>query len=197
MNQHLIKRIFKGYQQVDRLDKDPADSIPFCISTSNTMALCQVWPISAAQAMERNPKRLIQGIHQSLAPNQALIEVDCGRTASGKDFIYSIVKTLKEPHGVQYFVLLHYWETPTSVLNFQGFFDETGTTGIGDNMVFALLGEKHSFEEREKIWWFDPYDDKFEHKTLMNQSEKAELDQFFSEHPLSIARDFIKRIVNE
>ncbi len=102
MNQNLIRRIFKGYQLLDTLDTDPRDSVCYGLTTSNTIALCQAWTISPDSAMELNPKVVIEGIHHSLAPNQALIEVDCGKTASGKNFIYSIVKTLKEPHGVQY-----------------------------------------------------------------------------------------------
>ncbi len=197
MNQNLIRRIFKGYQLLDTLDTDPGDSVCYGFTTSNTIALCQAWTISPDSAMELNPKVVIDGIHHSLAPNQALIEVDCGKTASGKNFIYSIVKTLKEPHGVQYFVMLHFWENDNSILNLQGFFDETGKTGFRDSMIFAVLCGHASHEEVQSKWWFDPYDDSFEHPALMNLSEKVDFDEMFPEHPLSLARNFISRIVNE
>lgn len=197
MNQLLINRIFKGYQQCDRLDTDPEGSIPFGIATNQTYAICQVWPITPDQAMDLNSNQLIDGIHHSLQPNQALIEVNCGKTASNKDYIYSIVKTLKEPHGAQYFVLLDYWETPSSVLRFQGFFEENGTTGVRDASIFSAFAKNHPTDVVRVNWLFDPYDPNFKHPTLMNQSERPEFDSFFPEHPLSMAREFAGRVIDE
>ena len=193
MNTKLIDYIFSDYQSVDRLPEDPEGSLPFGIATSNAMAICQVWEIDESNAMELDSKALVKGIHNSLAPNQALIEVGCDKSKSGHDYIYSIVKTLKEPSGVQYFVLCHYWDED-SVLNFQGFFDEVGTTGMRDSMFYSSMLQQHSSEEIQSKWWFDPYDENFKHETFMNLSEIKDLDQYFPEHPLSLARAFIEKI---
>lgn len=193
MNKKLINSVFSGYQTVDRLPGDPEGSLPFGIVTSNAMAVCQVWEIDKSKAMELNSHALVSGIHKSLAPNQALIEVECDKSGSGHDYIYSIVKTKKEPSGVQYFVICHYWDDD-SILNFQGFFDEVGTTGMRDSMFYSNLLQQHSSEEIQRKWWFDPYDENFEHQTLMNLSEVKELDEYFPEHPLTLARAFVDKI---
>lgn len=193
MDKKLIDYIFNGYQSVDRLPEDPEGSLLFGSATSNTIAICQVWEIDESKAMDLDSQALVNGIHNSLDPNQALIEVGCDKSLSGHDYIYSIVKTLKEPNGVQYFVLCHYW-SDDSVLNFQGFFDEVGTTGTRDSMIYSSLLQQHSYEEIQNKWWFDPYDNNFKHQTLMNLSEKKELDEYFPEHPLSLARAFIEKI---
>lgn len=195
MNKELLNRVFSGYQLTDRLDTDPVDSFTFFTTTPYAMAFCQVWPIRPENAMDLDRDGLIQGIHNSLAPNQALIEVDCGATENGNEYIYSIVKTMLEPNGVQYVVLLHYWASSAEVLNFQGFFEERGTTGIRDATVFSAFGPDISFDEKRRLWTFDPYDDSFVHPTLMNQSELADYDRYFPEHPLSLARIFVKRII--
>ena len=44
-------------------------------------------------------------------------------------------------------------------------------------------------------WFRDPYDPEYRKGFLMNQSEKAELDSLFPEHPLSVARALIRYVV--
>ena len=78
--------------------------------------MVSIFPIDAEDAMDFNDTEgLIDGIHHSLAENQALIEVDNGRRISGFPFIYSIVETNNgEEEGVGYTLVLDFLPHPNS-----------------------------------------------------------------------------------
>lgn len=105
---------------------------------------------------------IIDCIHQCLAENQGLIEVNSGKTKGGLSYVYSIVKSLKQPHGVTYLLTLHITNDGQAI-SIRGDFDEIGTTGIRDANVFEFCKQKGyvTFDEanqRYQGWTQDPYD---------------------------------------
>lgn len=180
------------YQKLKTLPEDPEGCITYGKQTENALSIVSVFPILPSQAMDFDGKELlIDGIHHTLSKNQALIEVDAGFIQSGKRYIYSIIKTHQES-GVQYFLLLHIAEDE-SVTAVKAFFDEQGTTGIRDNIVFELYRRKYP-DFNMKEWFRDPYDDSFNAEYLMNLSEQEQFDEYFPQHPLSVCRQLIKHI---
>ena len=155
--------------------------------------MVSIYPIDVEDAMDFNDtEALINGIHHTLAENQALIEVENGRRASGFPYIYSIVKTYNgEEEGVGYTLVLDFLLRPnSSVVRVQGFFQEYGITGVRDATVFARLSQDKGFSEDS--WCFDPYDPDSQASYKMNQSELAEYDELFPDHPLTQCRMLIR-----
>ncbi len=85
------------YQKVKSEQEDPDNSIPFMVQTDNARCLAFVYPDVYEHAIPQGEETLIQGVRQFLAGNQGLVEIE-----TGEDYAYSIVKTLKQPSGVQY-----------------------------------------------------------------------------------------------
>lgn len=97
------------FQQVDSMPEDPEGSIPLMAQSDNAVCLVVLQPLSPEDAMPfDNPQIVIDGIHECMNEDQGLIEVEAGGEA-GSRYIYSIVKTLKNPdipEGVQYTLTL-------------------------------------------------------------------------------------------
>ena len=181
------------YQKLDPLPEDPEGCVSYGKQTESALCMVSIYPIDVEDAMDFNDtEALINGIHHTLAENQALIEVENGRRASGFPYIYSIVKTyIGEEEGVGYTLVLDFLLRPnSSVVRVQGFFQEYGITGVRDATVFARLSQDKGFSEDS--WCFDPYDPDSEASYKMNQSELAEYDEFFPDHPLSQCRMLIR-----
>lgn len=185
----------KNYQRVKSLPDDPVGSSSFMSQTERSLNFVMQFPISLEEAMSYNSDEIINDIHSCLADNQGLIEVNKGETKNNNLYIYSIVKTLKEPSGVQYTITMHIIDE-NSATAIQGFFDETGITGERDTAVFAhcMSNNMVSFDDMSN-WTKDPYDDNYKKGALMNYSEKAEFDEAFLEHPLSQARILIAEVI--
>lgn len=189
----------ENYQQVKSMPDDPKDSIPFMARTENADCFVMFFPIPQEQAMPfTDCTPVINGIHECLGNDQGLIEVENGKTKSGLSYIQSIVKTVDKEHpGVSYCLTLHI-QFPDKVLGIQGFFNESGTTGIRDTMVYAALSESGKVKATEdgiEGWNKDPYDENFTRGALKNCSEDKDFDQFFPAHPLSECRRIIKYIL--
>ena len=84
---------------------------------------------------------------------------------------------------------------------FQG--QEEGMTGMRDAQVFAqaqsqgavtIASGPETGQPKMQGWQQDPYDSSFTKGFLMNQSEKAEYDNAFPQHPLSLLRTAIKTV---
>ncbi|MBP3804013.1 MAG: hypothetical protein J6I76_08965 [Oribacterium sp.] len=120
------------YQRVDSMPDDPEGSLPYMVQTENATCFALMFPVDGSQSLPRTQEELIAGIRQFLGENQGLIEV-----VAEPDYVYSIVKTLKQPSGVQY-VLTYQKFYPEFILNIQAFFEETGMTGIRDNVVYEM-----------------------------------------------------------
>ena len=142
-----------------------------------------------SKALPRKWEDLIGGIRHFLADNQGIIEV-----VTENDYVYSIVKNLREPSGVQY-ILTYQKFCKNSIVEIQGFFEEAGTTGIRESMVYAMLhNEKLIGDEENPLagWMKDPYDENVKKGALMNLSEQEQFDEKFPGFPLSMCREFIK-----
>ena len=171
---------------------DPEGSEPYMAQTDTAGIFVMLFPIPAQNSMPYdNAQAVIDGIHSALGEDQGLIEVDTGETGKGRRYIYSIVKTLKQPSGVQYTLTMHV-EYANHTECVQGFFDEINTTGLRDSAVLSsFLGESGG----DMTGWFcDPYDPEYKKGVPMNASEQKELDTHFPDHPLSKARELIRYI---
>jgi len=180
------------YSRVDSMPEDPPDSHAFMVQSKNAVCFVLVYQDSIEKAMPRNQKEVIKGIRKCMAENQGLIQVE-----AGDDFVYTIVKTLKDP-GVQYILTLQRF-FDDRILHIQAFFDETGMTGIRDTMVFTYCSQQGIIGKGENMsagWVCDPYDPSVKTGALMNLSEKEEYDQKFPGFPLSMCRELVKTVLD-
>ena len=179
------------YQKVDSMPDDPVDSIPYMVQTGNAMCFALIFPVDEAQSLPRTKESLISGIRQFLGENQGLIQVE-----AAEDHVYSIVKNLKEPSGVQY-ILTYQKFFPEFILNIQAFFEEIGTTGIRDSVGYEMCRRQNLIGTEDDPfagWAKDPYDETIKEGALMNLSEREEFDEQFPGFPLSMCREFVRTI---
>ena len=177
------------YQRVDSMPDDPENSVPFMVQTENAMCFALLFPSDESNALPREKESMIAGIRQYMGPNQGLIRVE-----ASEDRSYSIVKTLKEPGGIQY-ILTYQRFYPDFILNIQTFFEEIGMTGIRDSMVYELFRQRnHGGRDEAPLagWAKDPYDDSISEGALMNLSEQEQFDEQFPGFPLSMCREFVQ-----
>ena len=182
------------YQKVDSMPGDPENSVPYEVQTPNAGCIAFISAEDYSKALPREQDELIGGIRHFLSDNQGLIEV-----VAENDYVYSIVKNLKEPHGVQY-ILTYQKFYKDFLINIQGFFEEAGTTGIRETMVYALLkGEDVLGSDDDPFagWMKDPYDDSITTGARMNLSEQEEFDEKFPGFPLSMCRELVKCLIEE
>lgn len=191
-----VVNIPDGYNRMNSMPDDPPNSAAFGKETKGSMNFLMVYPITADSAMPfQNPQAVIEGIHRALDKKQGLIEVKNG-TVNGYQYIYSIVKTLKEPAGVVYTLTLHR-TTNNGAISMQCFFDEAGTTGFRDSVVHELLVRDGVIDAgKSDDWCCDPYDIDYKNGCLMNRSEDEKYDAMFPMHPLTQARSFVCDVVN-
>ena len=181
------------YQKVDSMPDDPAESIPYMVQTGNAMCFALIFPVDESKSLPRTKESLIAGIRRFLGENQGLIQVE-----ATEDYVYSIVKTLKEPSGVQY-ILTYQRFFPEFILNIQAFFEEIGTTGIRDSVGYEMCRRQNLVGTEEDPfagWAKDPYDESIREGALMNLSECEEFDEQFPGFPLSMCREFVRTLVN-
>lgn len=186
------------YHKIDVLPDDPKGTKAYGFMSENASCILTTYPIRPEDAMDyADEAGLIEGIHKSVDKDQALIEVGTGRTNWHKQYIYSIVKTLKE-NGVQYFVLLHLQRFAEKDLCIKAFYDEQGVTGQREALVYAMLQSDGTLDKLGGLngWSVDSYDHSFKHDFLMNLSELEQFDELFPNHPLTLARQMIKQVVN-
>ena len=179
------------YQKVDSMPDDPKDSIPYMVRTENAECFALLFPIDESDSLPREKNALIAGIRHYLAENQGLIQVE-----AEKNYVYSIVKSLKEPSGVQYILTFQEFHSEF-VLNIQAFFDEIGTTGIRDSLVYELYRRENAVgtdDDPFAGWARDPYDERITEGALMNLSEQEQFDAHFPGSPLTMCRDFIRAL---
>ena len=179
------------YQKVDSMPDDPENSIPYMVQTGNAMCFVLIFPVDESKSLPRTKESLIAGIRPCLSEKQGLIQVE-----AYDDYVFSIVKTLKEPSGVQY-ILTYQRFYPEFILNIQAYFEEIGTTGIRDTIGYELCrrqnlvgGDDDPFEG----WVKDPYDETVKTGALMNLSESEQFDKQFPGFPLTMCREFLRAI---
>lgn len=191
----------KGYRTLKSLPDDPKDALSYGLETSMALCFAQVYPISYNDTMPTdNDKHIIDGIHRYLADNQGLIEVKHGVTRYDKHYVYSIVKSLREPSGVTYNLTMHIKKQGQAVC-IRGSYDERGTTGIREANVFDYCKRynlvRHDRKKGLIGWSRDPYDETYTKGVRMNRSELQEFDHSYPEHPLTMLRKFIADIIDE
>lgn len=186
----------KDFIKTNSMPCDPIGSVAHGKQTPYANCFMIMFPIDSQSAMPfDNTQIIIDGIHNSLAMDQGLIEVNNGITKNQNKYIYSIIKSKKEPSGIQYVLTMHL-NVNNRVINIQAFFDEVGITGQRDSFVLnKLISDKVITLPDMNGWRTDPYDVNYKKGLLMNLSEKPEYDLFFAHHPLSEARSFIKYII--
>lgn len=180
-----------GYLPMRPMPDDPPGAQPLGIETPLSTCFLMAFPIPVEQAMPYGtPNDVVAGIHEALADDQGLVEVEAGNSAKGRRFIYSVIKTAAQPSGTQYALTLNL-DTGKIATCIQGFFDEAGTTGARDSAVFAMTGATND------EWRRDPYDSSITKGNLMNLSELPKYDSAFPDHPLSRLRNFVSLFVKE
>lgn len=185
------------FQQVKSMPDDPEGSTAYMTGNDEFQAFALAYPIATENAMPYvDNASIIQGIHNTVSDKQALIEVNSGKTKSGKQYVYSIVKTQMDPHGMQYTLILHLKDSEAKSSCLRSFFSESGMTGQRDSMVYAALAENGTIKMGDTSTWMrDPYNHNLKDCFLMNLSELEEFDQYFPSHPLSVARLTVREIV--
>lgn len=185
------------FQQIKSMPDDPEGSSAFMTGADTFEAFAIQHPIPIEHAMPTNDDwTIINGIHNTVTESQALIEVKSGKTKCGNQYVYSIVKTKMEPHGVQYTLVLHLLhDNKGTAEQFKAFFSEAGTTGVRDTVIHSALVNEGIIESEDPRWMRDPYDENIKDRFLMNLSELEQFDQNFPTHPLSVARRTIHGIV--
>lgn len=196
---NAVVKMPTDYQLVKSMPEDPDCCLSYMKQSPNSMNFIQLFPIARQSAMEFCDERaLIDGIHRTLAENQALVEVGSGKKGGDYHYIYSIIKTRQEPSGIQYFLLLDvlYGE---AVLRVKAFFDESGMTGHRDATVFELMqreGKVRISDDGVVTGWMkDPYDSNLSRSYLMNLAEDRRFDSMFPDHPLSQCRALLQHLV--
>ncbi len=185
-----------AFQRLDSMPDDPKDSVVYGVRNSETICYVIIYPIDRSQAMPFDTELVSKGIHSALGEKQGLIDIQAVHTNEGLKSVYSIVKTLKEPSGVQYNLTLQI-AFPDQMLHVQGYFEEAGITGQRDSMVYQIAVQKGLLEEdANDSWGEDPFDKEYRNGVLKNLSENEEYDSLFPDHPLSILRAFIRTILN-
>ena len=176
------------FEQIEALLEDPPDATVFVTSSPYAQCFIIGYEIEAQQMIPTDQDSLIGGIRQFLTENQGIIECE----ANG-EVAYSIVKTLKKPRGVQY-TLTFQKIVGEKIVFIQGSFEEDGTTGVRDSMVYAFMsqaGEIGTKDNPLEGWSFDPYDENIHTGALMNQSENRRFDSKFPGSPLMICRELL------
>ena len=184
-------RIPHGQMPLQPDPSDPEGASAYGYETEESTAVLLVSALEPKDAMPFHSRQLvIDSIHGYLGEKQGLISVQDGRTAAGRDYVCSVVKSAKEPSGVQYTLTMQL-DYGGWVLNLTGFFEEKGETGTREAVTLEQLRSRGRFTEDLKGWAMDPYDAAFKKGLLMNISEMEHLDEKFPGHPLSVLRRFI------
>ncbi|MEI3143843.1 MAG: hypothetical protein V8S69_00825 [Dakarella massiliensis] len=114
---------------------------------------------------------VIENVHEILEESQGLIRVGSGSTASGRPFIYTIIKNVTEEGVLQYTLTLQI-ALEDRALNVQGFFNETGDAKKRERAVYE--SPKNSLRALGRK---NPYDPTFTRGRLMTQAERAAWDR--------------------
>lgn len=188
--------ISKDFETLEAMPDDPDGAISYAKNTSNAVCFVQLFPIESNECMPMNDLQpIIDGIHNSLADNQGIVEIANGKTKYDKQYVYSIVKSSREPHGMNYILTMHITKHGKA-LSILGHFEERGLTGKREAYVYEYARRENIVNEiGDKGWFEDPYDKEFTRGLRMNLSENRKFDRSFPDHPLSQMRTLIAFII--
>jgi len=178
----------------------------FAINTQSGSAKLTAKQVDPSQAMPYGQDRaVIDIIHtQSVDDESGLIEVATIENGNLHS-VYSVFKRqVNDPANPMlklFYSASLYVHTPAGkvyAFQFQG--QEEGMTGMRDAEVLAqaqsqgavtIVPDPKTGQPKMQGWQQDPYDPSFTKGFLMNQSEKADYDTSFPQHPLSLLRNAI------
>ena len=183
------------YESLAALPEDPEGALSFGKDTSGAVCFVQTYPIKEKEMMPLNDNQsIIDAIHGSLGEKQGLIEVSNGTTKYNKQYVYSIVKSGRQPSGMNYILTMHLVKNGLA-LCIKGQFEERGTTGARDATVYEYARRENLVTETGKGWFKDPYDENYTKGLVMNLSEDRKYDYSFPKHPLSELRKLVAYII--
>ena len=179
------------YSKLDPQTAAMPGTLPYLCQTENAVCLALISAEDVSQSIPHTQAALIEGIRQFLGEKQGLIQAEASDARA-----FSIVKTLMEPSGVQY-CLTYQKFYADFIVNIQAFFEERGTTGMRDALVYELCrreGRVGKGDDPFAGWAQDPYDAAVSAGALMNLSEREEYDARFVGFPLTMCRAFIRAL---
>lgn len=185
------------YQILKSLPEDPHGSVPVGLETLQSENIIMFVPISDGSFMKYgNLQEMLDTTRHTMGDAFGLVSVGEGITSQGMEYVFRILKVKMDPHGVQYQLTMQLLCKGNGIL-ISGYFNESGTTGIRDVMVFDLLRRKGEIKDDMESWTYDPYDATVANGFLMNRSEQEMYDEYFPEHPLTVVRNFIKYLIGD
>lgn len=189
-------RIPDGYGALPRPEGVPELQVGYAKQTNTCNALIVMTPISEAEALPMGDvPQVVEGLHQYLMDNQGLIDVKTGATALMAGYCLTVIKTLQEPSGVEYYLVFDV-DKGDHVLHVEGYFSEVGVTGQRESIILNNAVQQKVIDMSTMAGWTsDPFDKSFTRGALMNLSEREEYDVHFAGHPLTELRAFIKYII--
>ena len=182
------------YQALPSKPGDPENSKSYGRITTQADCFVQVFPQEADMALPfGSVSAALQAVRLSLGADRGVVEVNTGATASGKPFVYSIVKSAADGGGVEY-TLNFQIRQDDAIAAVRGYFTETGSPGFREAAIRGRLSRDlppESAANLEHAWRRDPYDRNVREGFLMNLSEEQQYDARYPLHPLSLARSFV------
>lgn len=142
---------------------------------------------------------LIKGIHENMTDKEGLIEVKAGTTKCGYNYIYSIVKGLRDDQGIFFYIRLNL-KYGSEILEVRAVFEEIGITGERAAVVFQMANIEKLVEVTDDNiigWSEDPYDKEYNKGVFMNLADKEGIDGLFPDSPLSQAREFLYAVLED
>ena len=198
----IICLIPLGYKRVEekKLIKITDNDVSYARVGSGYRALVTFFETDKTKAMDfKDVNGLIKGIHENMTDKEGLIEVKAGTTKCGYDYIYSIVKGLRDDQGIFFYIRLNL-KYKSEILEVRAVFEETGITGERAAIVFQMANiEKLVEATGDNIigWSEDPYDKEYNKGALMNLADKEGIDGLFPDSPLSQAREFLYAVIED
>lgn len=183
------------FLRLESMPDDPAGSVAYGMQNDGTVCYVLMYPDDGSRAMPFDINQISEGVHAHLGEKQGLIDIQTIATDDGRKYVYTIVKTLRDPGGMQYNLTLQISD-PEQMFHVQGYFEERGTTGqraavVHEDAVRNNLVQAGSFDG----WFEDPFDKAYRKGVLKNLSENEEYDAAFPDHPLSVLRRFVNTIL--
>ena len=190
-------------------DTVPKPNVGCGIRNDECFGLIFAWIVAPEEAMDYDSvEDTVKDVRLSLMENMGLLECKNGLTAKGHKYIYAIRKIQETVQGlpkpeVSYLLNLNV-NVGEDDYFINGSFTEEGMTGARDSFGFAMFQnaikekspEKHfTTKEMMKRFFEDPYDSEYREGFLMNFSERDIFDERFPDHPLSIARKYVKWVL--
>ena len=179
-------------------DTVPKPNVGCGIRNDECFGLIFAWIVAPEEAMDYDSvEDTVKDVRLSLMENMGLLECKNGLTAKGHKYIYAIRKIQETVQGLPK-------PEVSYLLNLNVNVGEEGMTGARDSFGFAMFQnaikekypEKHfTTKEIMKMFFEDPYDSEYREGFLMNFSERDIFDEKFPDHPLSIARKYVKWVL--